>query len=76
MYQFLSEFFPTVGDIAPNRDNLVQLPGFYSKASIYDMFKKHVTATYTADEHEVASKTLFKKIWASVYPNVSCLLIS
>lgn len=59
------------GDVAPNRDNKVQLPGFYTKSDIYDVFKRFVTLVYCADEHEVASKTLFKNIWKTVFPRVT-----
>lgn len=66
----MTDFFEITGDVAPNRDNLVQLPGFYTKGTIYDVFKRYVSTVYTADEHDVASKTLFKKIWTNVYPRV------
>lgn len=69
-YYWMSDYFKMHGDVAPNRDNLVQLPGFFTKEGIYEAFKKFVTAVYTGDENEVASETLFRKIWGIVYPRV------
>lgn len=76
VYHWLTDFFNVVGDIAPNKENLVQLPGFYTKSDLYDRFKRFVTQVYTGDEHDVASKSLFKKIWKNVYPQVSKSFIS
>lgn len=69
-YHWMTEFFVMTGDVAPNRENLVQLPGFYTKTAIYDVFKRFVTTMYTGDENNVASKSTFKKIWKNVYPQV------
>lgn len=69
-YHWMSEFFTMTGDCAPNHDNLVQLPGFYTKSDIYDVFRRFVTTVYSGDEHGVASKTLFKTIWKNVFPRV------
>lgn len=70
-YHWMTEFFAMTGDVAPNRDNLVQLPGFYTKSAIYDVFKNFITTIFKADEHDIASKTCFKKIWKTVYPRVT-----
>jgi hypothetical protein len=70
-YQWLANFFALIGDYAPNRDNKVQLPGIYTKSSIYDIYRHHVTAVFTGDEHEPLSKTSFFSIWKNIFPNVS-----
>ena len=71
VYMWQTEFFAMHGDVQPNGDNLVQLPGFHTKTGIYNCFRHYVTTTYPGDEHEVASKTLFKSIWKAVYPQVN-----
>jgi hypothetical protein len=70
-YHWLSHFFAMVGDCAPNRDNKVQLPGIYTKSSLYTIYRNHVTSTYTGDEHEPLSKSRFKCLWKNIYPNVT-----
>jgi hypothetical protein len=70
-YKWLTQFFELVGDKAPNRDNKVQLPGIYTKSSIYDIYVHHVTTLFTGDEHEPLSKSSFLEIWKNVYPNVT-----
>lgn len=73
VFYWLTDLIKLIGDVAPNKENLVQLPGFYTKADIYNRFKRFVTLVYTGDEHDVASKTMFKKIWKNVYPQVNII---
>ncbi len=70
-YLWMSNFFSLIGDSAPNRDNKVQLPGIYTKTSIYEMYVKHISSTFTADEHKPLSKTRFVELWKNIYPNVT-----
>ena len=39
-YHWMSNFFSSMGDYAPNRDNKVQIPGIYTKSSIYKIYEK------------------------------------
>jgi hypothetical protein len=70
VFWWMSDFFQLIGDRAPNRDNLIQLPGIYTKKSIYTIYKDHVETTYTADEHTVLSFSGFKTLWLDIFPNV------
>ena len=42
-YLWLKNFFSLLGDYAPDRDNKIELPGIYTKDSIYTIYHKHVT---------------------------------
>lgn len=70
-YLWLAKFFALIGDHAPNRDNKVQIPGIYTKSSIYSMYRHNVTEIYRGDEHEVLSKSSFMSIWKNIFPNVT-----
>jgi hypothetical protein len=69
-FYWLQRFFALVGDCAPNRENLVQLPGIYTKTSIYNIFKHHVETLLSGDEHTIISISQFLQIWKNVFPNV------
>jgi hypothetical protein len=70
-YWWLLNFFTLVGDFAPNRDQLVQLPGIYTKESIHTIFKHHIKKTYTGDEdNEPLSLSGFKDLWYRVFSKV------
>ncbi len=60
-----------LGDYAPNRDNKIELPGIYTKDSIYTIYHKHVTKAFAGDEHEPLSLSAFKRIWKNIFPNVT-----
>ena len=68
-YYFMKSFFPLVCDKAPNRENLCQIPGIYTKDSIYQVFVKHAKFD-TAREAEPMSQQSFEKLWLRVFPRV------
>ena len=70
-YHWLANFIAMVGDQAPNRDNKVQLPGLYTKSSIYTMYRHHVSEQFPGDEHEILSKSSFLSIWKNIFPMVT-----
>ncbi len=57
--------------IIPNRENKIELPGIYTKDSIYTIYHKHVTKAFAGDEHEPLSLSAFKRIWKNIFPNVT-----
>jgi hypothetical protein len=70
-YQWLAKFFSLVGDHAPNRDNKVQLPGIYTRDSIYQIYCDHMTDILPGNEHKPLAKTTFMKLWKNIFPNVT-----
>jgi len=70
-YLWMYSFFGLVGDSAPNRANKIQLPGIYTKASIYQIYVNHIVTLYTANEHEVLELRCFESLWQRVFPNVT-----
>lgn len=69
-YYWLRSWILKVGDKAPNRDNLVQLPAFYTKTGIYDIFKLSIEKIETGQEGEVLGLKAFMKMWRNIFPNV------
>lgn len=64
----MSEWFEVTGDKAPNRENHVQLPGMYTRRSIYllcveDLKKK-------SEEFAIVKFDMFMRVWNACFPNV------
>jgi len=70
-YLWMYSFFGLIGDNAPNRAEKIQLPGIYTKASIHKIYVKHVETIFTGNEHCPLELSQFKKLWATVFPNVT-----
>ena len=70
-YLWMDHFFSLVGDIAPNRENKVQLPGLYTQASIHSIFEHHMLTLYSANEHKPLDIRGFETLWKNVFPNVT-----
>jgi hypothetical protein len=70
-FLWMHKFFELVGDCAPNRENKVQLPGIYTKDSIFHIYHHHVETLFTSNEHEPLGLRAFEKLWNNVFPNVT-----
>jgi hypothetical protein len=70
-FLWMHSFFGLVGDSAPNRENKVQLPGIYTKASIHCIYHHHISTLYTSNEHEPLELRSFEILWKNIFPNVS-----
>lgn len=69
-FMWLYNFINMVGDVAPNRHQLVHLPAIYTKKSIYHMYRAQVMALYSIEESDVYSMSSFMEMWTNIFPKV------
>ena len=70
-YIWCRRYFELMGDKAPNRDNLVQLPEHLTKLDVYIDYSRQTRAMLGRDPDEsILHQKTFERLWSAIFPNV------